>query len=709
MSHRRLHISNRVKRSCLLTVAAACATWPSWCGAQGIDFGRVLRGVPLPQEARRAQRMGQESLAAAECDRLKQWVSSVPPSPAPTRQPSQLLVYVEDQLFSQHFGKTYDQLLIDDFRRVQQVQATCHRQGLFTPAEQQVVATIWNASMQPRLAQQLIARRGQVEGLAAVRSEVERLQPTETDYRRLDELRSRGESLARSMSADDQRSFQQLIEQTRERVGVPVEQQRVQAAISAASGSDGIAQLAKAHDDLARARLPAQHTEPLRTQLQAEIDRLASAAVASERAAMPGEAASPLESLEASKRWSADFTRRYQSALRLAPSLDELRREVVAARAPVIASVQDRIVSQVDAARSTQEVSEVVSRYLLDEEARGTAGSAIKRRADERIAALQRSAKNEAVFGRQPEETGASASSLSAASSAQAAAHAASSHPAAARCDALAADPNDPTRAAPGVADDAISASAAVYACNDAVRAMPDNARLRFQFGRALLASGRQKEAVAAFQQAAAANHPGAYAYLGTAHQFGAGGLQKSQAKADELHRKAASLGYGSPRAPQASAGVPPGAGGLKGNYEQPAIVKAVYFGDASSLPQERLFTVKYLLTQAEILSGECQSFKLSEIRSYQERIMRSAMPRTQNEAAEQGARNLMEVLVAARNPQAMMDMGAREQRLNDAPTYAASDIVEFTKHHGACGSEALERYTRNLRNYFNSAQASAR
>lgn len=685
------------------TLVAAVFAAP--LSAQTFDLNRALRSLPVPQEARGAVRagaqIGGQMMAANECERLKRWVSSVP-TPAMARGPDQWLPYVEDTLFSGHFGKTYDQLTVDDLRNVQQAQGECRRQGLFTPTEAQAVSAIWNPSTQSRLAQQLVAMRSQRNEFAGLTKELDTLQPTEADYRRIDSIKARGDALARSMSADEQRAFAQRVDHARERVGVPVEQQRVDAAIASASGASGIVQLAGLHDELSRSRL-GSHGEPLRARLRTHVTTLSAEVAASERASTPPSVATSaptLEALESSRRWSVDFVSRYQKVFALAPPLDELRREVLAQRSALVSRLQEPLLAQVNAARTPQEVSATLTRYLLDEEQRDGAARVIKVAADERSAALQRVARNESVFGHQG---GAGA---------QAAAPAAAvNDPTVARCDALAADPNDPTRAAPGVADDAISTRAAITACTEAAQAQPGLPRLRFQLGRALLAGGQQKEAVAAFQQAAKGEHPGALAYLGTAHRYGAGGLPKSQTKADELHNKASNLGYGTQTtARAASAGsAPKTAGDMKGNYEQPAIVKAVYFGDASLLPKERLFTVKYLLTQAEILAGDCQSFKLSEIRGFQENLMRSAMPKTQDEMVEQGARNLLAVAQAMRNPQAMVDLGVREQRLEDAPAYAAHDIVEFTKLYGACGSASLERYTRNMRNYFQSPQASLR
>ena len=375
--------------------------------------------------------------------------------------------------------------------------------------------------------------RSQRSELAALSKELDALQPTEADYRRIDSIKARGDALVRSMSADEQRAFAQRVDSARERVGVAVEQQRVDAAIASASGVQGIMQLAGLHDELTRSRLGSQHTEPLRARLREQVISLSTAVAASERAAAPSLQTPSLEALESSRRWSAEFMSRYQKVFALAAPLDELRREVLAQRSAAISRLQESFLAQVNAARTPQEVSATLTRYLLDEEQRDAA-RAIKIAADERSAALQRVARNESVFGPQ-------------AASVQPAPPSASPnvHPAVARCDALAADPNDPTRTASGVADDAISAAGAITACTEATQAQPGLARVRFQLGRALLAGGRQKEAVAAFQQAASADHPGALAYLGTAYQYGAGGLQKSQAKADQLHAKADSLGYG--------------------------------------------------------------------------------------------------------------------------------------------------------------------
>ena len=86
--------------------------------AQTLALNRVIRSLPVPQAVIRA---GEQMSGSPDCERLKRWVSSVP-APAAVRGADPWLPYVEDTLFSGHFGKTYDQLTVEDFRNVQQAQ-----------------------------------------------------------------------------------------------------------------------------------------------------------------------------------------------------------------------------------------------------------------------------------------------------------------------------------------------------------------------------------------------------------------------------------------------------------------------------------------------------------------------------------------------------------------------------------------------------------
>jgi TPR repeat protein len=277
-----------------------------------------------------------------------------------------------------------------------------------------------------------------------------------------------------------------------------------------------------------------------------------------------------------------------------------------------------------------------------------------------------------------------------------------------ARCDTLAAHPDDPERAAGGIGDEQLTVKAAIAACADAVKLSPKLGRLHFQLGRALLEAQRVKEAVAALERAAALNHGGAFIYLANAYEVGGGGLPKSAAKAAEYHTRGLQLGFGSaPKASAASAGgkVLNDPAELRRHYEEGNLLRAVYYGDSSAVAADSLFVKSYLLAQVDVLVQMCRSFTIGEYRQYQAAAARSVMPRNERETMQVGMEALAgmaRLLVDARtNPQSMVDAGMRQQRLEDAPVFGQKDLGVFAETYGGCGTPALERYTQNLRAFF--------
>lgn len=85
-------------------------------------------------------------------------------------------------------------------------------------------------------------------------------------------------------------------------------------------------------------------------------------------------------------------------------------------------------------------------------------------------------------------------------------------------CDGLAAGPDDPLRIAAPVPLEAMDIVGAVAACRAAVDADPDEARLRYQYGRALLAAGRVSEARKVWRSATLRGYPAAFYDLGIEH-----------------------------------------------------------------------------------------------------------------------------------------------------------------------------------------------
>ncbi|MCC0013891.1 MAG: sel1 repeat family protein [Rhodobiaceae bacterium] len=108
-----------------------------------------------------------------------------------------------------------------------------------------------------------------------------------------------------------------------------------------------------------------------------------------------------------------------------------------------------------------------------------------------------------------------------------------------AACDRLAASPNDATRTADGIWQTVMDTDAAVLACTQAVKAAPDNARLKFQLGRAVYRSGKAADAALLFGQAATQGHLSAQAQLGLMLIAG-DGMERDAARGYALVKAAA-------------------------------------------------------------------------------------------------------------------------------------------------------------------------
>jgi uncharacterized protein len=111
-------------------------------------------------------------------------------------------------------------------------------------------------------------------------------------------------------------------------------------------------------------------------------------------------------------------------------------------------------------------------------------------------------------------------------------------------CDRLASAPADPDRPSDvsGVEVASIDGSAAVRACQEAVKADPTNRRLAFQLGRAFAASQQYGGAKVWFERAVSLGHPGAMNSLGYMHHNGHG-VAHDYVEARRWFEKAAALG----------------------------------------------------------------------------------------------------------------------------------------------------------------------
>ena len=95
-------------------------------------------------------------------------------------------------------------------------------------------------------------------------------------------------------------------------------------------------------------------------------------------------------------------------------------------------------------------------------------------------------------------------------------------------CDRLAAAPHDEHKVEAGVIWDKLTtqAEAAIAACRAAIAAQPDEARFKYQLGRALDAAGQNSEAIEWYERVAGPDYPAALAELASMYASGQGVLK---------------------------------------------------------------------------------------------------------------------------------------------------------------------------------------
>ena len=644
---------------------------------------------------------------ASGCAKVRSWMDAVMARRGPVqRSDATLMLAVSDELFVPAFGKSYEQLAPDDFRRFNmETRPACVRERTLSPEEMQLVGQVWDQRMQAQLARRIAQSRSERNEVVSLFSELDRLQANEADYERLRAVGQRGKALARQMSPDEQRQFNERYETAFARVAIPVEEERVTRLIREAQGPGGMSALLEQQGRLNSAGLPAAIADALRQQLQGRISELSPGLLAAERERwrqLPGGEGG----LSAGADWLRQYDRQYQALYKQAPAFEQLRSEVLQQRAVEAARLQRPLLQRLQRSQDQLELQGIAAALFIPEELAREPGLLVKRVAEERLAQLRALVYDERVFGRQPEHAAILAGTLNQQALGRADT---GGKPAIALCDRLAAEPRDPNRRDVGV--EQVDGQAALQACDEAVKLEPNSGRLQMQRGRALLALARAAEAVAAFQKAAKLNDGAAHYYLATAYELGVGGLPRDPNAARQHRTRAEAQGYGS------SAPVPAGASGrevltdateLADKYEFGLIMKAVYWGSSAMFPStSKLFRYKYLLGQAGMLSGACRSFKLSDVRAFEATLQRREMPASVGEVYNMD--NVMRMfqagLNAINNPRSVVDQNQKFQRYEDAPLYAQRDLELFLQTYGGCASPVLARYTGNLRSYLKNVE----
>ncbi len=373
-----LHSHKRIVSG--LVVSLMLGGLSSHAAAQQFNLGRELtKLLTLPN---------------SDCKRLKEWVGSAPMGAAANhRAGGPTMQLISDELFAPIFGKTYDQLTMDDFQRFQQsTRPACQKEGSLTPIEWQMVLSVWNASQQQRLAPQLVKRRSDQQAFMASLDELNRLGPTQEDFTRLKDIQQRGQAYLPNATPEQQQEFRTRIQAAQQRVIEPVQSQRIEAAISQAQGIAGYQSLARLRQEIDQPgqALPASH--PARQQLNLAIgqlsDGLATDAEKSIHGLPPGTAG-----LEASAKWLRELDRQWSNTPGGIPvNVDGVRRRLLDNRPTALQSSRNDIQAQIRRANGPSEPEAILSRYLLDSERSSASGAELVATAQQRLEAIERSA-----------------------------------------------------------------------------------------------------------------------------------------------------------------------------------------------------------------------------------------------------------------------------------------------------------------------------
>lgn len=380
MSHQNRKLFSASQLATWLTVGCLSGLSGTPAEAQQFNFGRELgKLLTIPN---------------SDCKRLKEWAGKAPMSAAANpRAGGPIMQMISDEVFAPVFGKTYDALTMEDFQRFQQsTRPACQKEGQLTPVEWQMALSVWNPTQQQRLAPQVVRRRAEHQTFLANLEELERLEPTQEDFNRLNEIQQRGQAHLPNTTPDLQEAFKIRLQAAQQRVAIPVQSDRIEAAINQASGIPGYQSLARIRQEIDKPgqALPSGH--PAREQLTAAMSSL-SDSLARESESSIRSLPAGLAGLEAGNRWLHDFDRQWNNTPGHMPtSIDSVRRRFLESRQSALQGARGEIQAQIRRANNINEPESLLSRYLFDGERNTSVGTELVAAAQRRVDALERSA-----------------------------------------------------------------------------------------------------------------------------------------------------------------------------------------------------------------------------------------------------------------------------------------------------------------------------
>lgn len=312
---------------------------------------------------------------------------------------------LSDPVFSKHFGKTYEQLTIQDFRTFQQQTARfCMQNGEFTPAEWQTVQNLWNQGQHARIVQALQTRRSQEQAaeqesararaeLGQLTAELGQATPQSLNLERLQAFRDRGRSLGPRAGADAQQAFEAAFQRSAQMVGPDMLRQRAQEALAQANSPEHLPQLARTREALtqqaSKLGIPLASDDPSLQALDRRGRELAGAAAAAERRQLDG-FPDGLRGLEAGVQWQQRFQSTWGGGGHLAPELAAVQEDFRKRREAVLQRSGPLLVRTVQQTTTISEAQGSVGRYTLPDEANLSGVQAMRNAVDDRIRLIER-------------------------------------------------------------------------------------------------------------------------------------------------------------------------------------------------------------------------------------------------------------------------------------------------------------------------------
>lgn len=674
----------RARRPLAGLTTFALLTFANGAIAQTFDVRKLIQGVVM----------------GATCEKYKRWLGNVPVT-SQGRGGVDAVALADDAVFTPAFGKSYRDVTAHDMSAAQREIAECQRNLGWSYAELSAARMVWSESTHRQLVAQLEARHAARQELASRLAELAALSPSEADYVRLDDLVARGTDVLRRTRQDAAiPEFLAKANEARLRIGIPVLQGLIDRAAGGSDARVALLDLASVRRRIADSRLPADAVKRLADDWTSRVRSIGQRFVDQERARLAE--IDPKRDLVRHTAQVMELRQQFASVADVVPELGGLLSENINRRSTAVATAIGQVHAAILSASSQHAVESALAGRFLPEELNSGAGRELREAASARIAALQRTANDVAVFGVQPEHARAGLAkadsrALTATRQELPILDAGQVH----LCDTLSGHPQDPERVGSGVTDTAMKPAEAVSACRDAVKAAPNNRRFRFQLGRALLEAGNPSESVVHLKQAASLGSAAAHYYLAAAYAAGAPGAGQNKTVSEQHLAKANALGWG--RAAPAS----PGSSRIQDvtfkeeEYEDAKLIRAIYYGDSEGVKRGTFYTMGYIMGQARALAAGCKSFKLTELETFN-----SAIERQHNRSATQMVSDPVAAFATviamgtqvARNVDKASELNSASRRVDNAPAYGDKDIAQFAAQHGGCQSPPMKRYVANLR-----------